>query len=101
MGSAKLKIQIEIDSWVKNFPHEFELFKKALELRRNPDNLHTKWAEVKGADMIERLAYCLPEVLQGAIDTKLDEAETEWFRTTQATKWFMRKYPVFRFSKSA
>lgn len=95
MESAKKKIQQEIKIWMIVNKHEFDLFKQAFKRFQDRDNLKTKWAELEGAEFIERHAYSMPTSLEDKISLALDSSELEWYKSKKGALWIVKNYPVF------
>ena len=105
MFTAKQKIDIAVQEYIKLFPQEFEAFKRGREFTIK--NQTDKWASANLKESaIERHLFDLPERLHSAIHNNLDDNEREWFTATgdckgnfEGIQWFMMKYPIFSITK--
>lgn len=104
MQTAKTKIDVAVQEYIKLFPAEFEAFKKANKV--TIDKQRNKWASIEGEHAVQRHLYDLPEKLHHAIEQTLTQEERDWFHAKgefygkfQGTEWFMKKYPVFSVSE--
>lgn len=100
MQTAKQKVATAIREYTRLFPDEAELFAQSVAQKK--DNKATKFAEVQGADAIERHLFDMPETLYTAIHRLLSEEELAWLfardeyrKDFRGIKWFMKTYPQF------
>lgn len=75
------------------FASEYEAFKQMQSFKQF--NLKDKFAEVKGADMIERKLTELPETLWTMFTKTLNDEEMDYIKSVKGQKWLMRSFPVF------
>lgn len=88
MQSAKNKITECVETYVKIFPEEFELYKK------NKNQCFKETTSLK-CDALDYLMARYPETLFSLFVKSLDEAELAWFKTLKGTRWFISAFPLF------
>lgn len=105
MQTAKQKIDVAVQEYIKLFPQEFAMFKQGKQA--TVDSKKNKWATSNLKDSaIERHLFDLPERLYFAIHNNLETAERDWFTATgdckgnfEGIQWFMMKYPIFSITR--
>lgn len=94
---TKLKLTGIVKMYIDVFSSEFDDFKIGIAYKRG--RLKTKFAEMKGSDLIERELYEIPETLFQLITSRLDVKELEDLRTKDGARWFAKTFPAFRISE--
>lgn len=96
MDTAKTRIAEIIKEYIRTYPIEWADFclavKEKLSLSSND------FGEISGSDLIERKLFEMPETLYIIFKLKMDEAEFEWFKTKEGSRWFVKTYPQFNTS---
>lgn len=90
---TQTKIKGIVEEYKRMFPDEFELV--ILQIRKNRNNQITKFAEMKKTGIIERALIEMPETLNTMFTLRLNDDETEEFRTKKAVRWFAGAFPMF------
>lgn len=96
MNSAKKRLTNIVEAYTKDFPEEFEMVRKAVEMKRRMTR--DEFATVEGSSM--RGLYEISETLQQLIIMGLEEEELLWLKTIPGGRWFATKFPVFALPES-
>lgn len=94
---TKTKIRLAVKDYFAMFPQDWKLVQVEIEKMRQ--NAMTDFAELKGAKMIKRALFTIPEKLSTMIGLKLNDEERISFTQTENARWFATEYPMFRITK--
>jgi hypothetical protein len=92
MESAKRNITLVIDTYAREYPDEFELVKKAVQMKRAMMK-DDKFGTIEYTGM--RALFELPERVHALFVTNLTPVQLEWFKSKEGGRWFAKKFPVF------
>jgi len=73
---------------------EFSEFKLAMSIKR--DLQKSKFSELKGTDMVERLMYEVPEQLFLLFKGILKDEEKGFLQSKKGAIWFAKTFPQYR-----
>lgn len=105
-NATKDKIKFLVNTYRKEFPREYKLFKKGVRIKQEMQA--TKYAEpvkknAKKADsVIMRALFEMPETLVSLLKLKLHEEEANWlFSSTnsEGARWFAKTFKDFRIAE--
>lgn len=85
MEKAKIKIRECVETYIKIFGDEYQMFKK----QPNQEAMSAKM------DCVETKVAEYPENLYMLLVRSLDDEDMKWFGTKQGTMWFVKSFPVF------
>lgn len=89
-----------VESYIRNNPREFELFKQEVERKRISLNDPILGKMQGDKDDSTRLAFRMPEKIVKAIDFVFNEHGEQTFGTIKKeNSWVAKKYPVFLIPK--
>lgn len=91
----KEKIEGIVDRYIEENADEFNDFKLSKRTRyENLDN--SEFAKVKNSETLQVLLHEVPEVLHNMLWNELSEEEWDFYISREGSRWFARKFPIFR-----
>ena len=93
MESAKAKIKLLVKDYMSVFTEEFNEFRGAAKEKISLQN--TKFGEVKGGGLVERVLHEIPETLYVIIMKHRDESEFKWYQSKEGARWFAKNFKQF------
>lgn len=91
MPSAKKQIKGLVQGYYRKYRWEYDLLIKAIEMKRKMIREGVDASE--GADMTPM--YEMTERLQTAFIMALSPEESQWFKSKEGGRWFIKQFPQF------